>query len=138
MKSDVLGALAKRFIMGLVLLMTLPVFAAEHGGGGAAAGPEPMSFVVNIGKSAEALRFLQVAMVLEYATPEVAIRFTEIKPKLQHRIILMLSSEEIVNLQTVKGKQDLQARIAKDLNALVGETEETGIKEVFFTNFILQ
>ena len=137
MKSDVLGALAKRFILGLVLLMTLPVFAAEHGGG-AAAGPEPMAFVVNVGNSAEALRFLQIALVLEYASPEVAVRFTEIKPKLQHRIILMLSSEEIVNLQTVKGKQDLQARIAKDLNALIGETEETGIKEVFFTNFILQ
>ena len=137
MKSDVLGALAKRFIMGLVLLMTLPVFAAEHGGGGAA-GPEPMAFVVNVGNSAETLRFLQIAMVLEYASPEVAVRFTEIKPKLQHRIILMLSSEEVANLQTVKGKQDLQARIAKDLNALIGETEETGIKEVFFTNFILQ
>ena len=137
MKSDVLGALASRFIMGLVLLMTLPVFAAEHGGG-AAAGPEPMAFVVNVGNSADALRFLQIALVLEYASPEVAVRFTEIKPKLQHRIILMLSSEEIVNLQTVKGKQDLQARIAKDLNALIGETEETGIKEVFFTNFILQ
>jgi flagellar basal body-associated protein FliL len=41
-------------------------------------------------------------------------------------------------LHTVKGKQDLQARIAKDLNTLVGETEETGIKEVLFTNFILQ
>jgi flagellar FliL protein len=137
MKSDVLGALAKRFILGLVLLMTLPVFAAEHGGG-AAAGPEPMAFVVNVGNSAEALRFLQIALVLEYASPEVAVRFTEIKPKLQHRIILMLSSEEIANLQTVKGKQDLQARIAKDLNTLVGETEETGIKEVLFTNFILQ
>jgi len=137
MKSDVLGALAKRFIMGLVLLMTLPVFAAEHGGGGAA-GPEPMAFVVNVGNSAETLRFLQIAMVLEYASPEVAVRFTEIKPKLQHRIILMLSSEEVANLQTVKGKQDLQARIAKDLNTLVGETEETGIKEVLFTNFILQ
>ena len=137
MKSDVLGALAKRFILGLVLLMTLPVFAAEHGGGGAA-GPEPMAFVVNVGNSAETLRFLQIAMVLEYASPEVAVRFTEIKPKLQHRIILMLSSEEVANLQTVKGKQDLQARIAKDLNTLVGETEETGIKEVLFTNFILQ
>jgi len=137
MKSDVLGALAKRFILGLVLLMTLPVFAAEHGGGGAA-GPEPMAFVVNVGNSAETLRFLQIAMVLEYASPEVAVRFTEIKPKLQHQIILMLSSEEVANLQTVKGKQNLQARIAKDLNTLVGETEETGIKEVLFTNFILQ
>lgn len=137
MKFDVLGALAKRFILGLVLLMTLPVFAAEHGGGGAA-GAEPMAFVVNVGNSAETLRFLQIAMVLEYASPEVAVRFTEIKPKLQHRIILMLSSEEIANLQTVKGKQDLQARIAKDLNTLVGETEETGVKEVLFTNFILQ
>lgn len=134
MKSVVLGALAKRFILSLVLILALPAFAAEHGGGGA----EPMAFVVNVGNSAETLRFLQVAMVLEYADPEVAVRFAEIKPKLQHHIILMLSSEEIATLQTVKGKQDLQARIAKDLNALIGETEETGVKEVFFTNFILQ
>jgi flagellar FliL protein len=137
MKSVVLGALAKRFILSLAVIGALPAFAAEHGGGGAA-GPEPMAFVVNVGNSAETLRFLQIAMVLEYANPEVAVRVAEIKPKVQHQIILMLSSEEVANLQTVKGKQDLQARIAKDLNALVGETAETGIKEVLFTNFILQ
>jgi flagellar protein FliL len=137
MKSVVLGALAKRFILSLAVIVALPAFAAEHGGGGAA-GPEPMAFVVNVGNSAETLRFLQIAMVLEYASPEAAVRVAEIKPKVQHQIILMLSSEEVANLQTVKGKQDLQARIAKDLNALVGETAETGITEVLFTNFILQ
>lgn len=137
MKSVVLGALARRFILSLAVIVALPVFAAEHGGGGAA-GPEPMAFVVNVGNSAETLRFLQIAMVLEYANPEVAVRVAEIKPKVQHQIILMLSSEEVANLQTVKGKQDLQARIAKDLNTLVGETAETGITEVLFTNFILQ
>lgn len=137
MKSVSFWLLAKRFILGLAVIVAFPAFAAEHGGGGGG-GAEPIAFVVNVGSSAETLRFLQIAMVFDYASPEVAARIAELKPKVQHQMILMLSSEEISSLQTVKGKQDLQARIAKELNTLIDETAETGVKEVLFTNFILQ
>ena len=132
-----LGSLAKRFILSLFIIMARPVFASEHGGGGAA-GPEPMPFVVNVGNSVETMRVLQVTIVLEFATPEASRRLAEIKPKVQHHIILLLSSEEIASLQTIKGKRELQERMVNDLNGLIDETVETGVKEVFFTSFIIQ
>ena len=136
MKRMNLGWLVGRVFLSLLLLTALPAFASEHGGG--ASGPEPLPFVVNVGNSVETMRVLQVTIVLDFASPEVAHRVSEIKPKVQHRIILLLSSETIENLQTVKGKQDLQAKISKELNGLIEEQAETGIKDVFFTNFILQ
>ena len=77
-------------------------------------------------------------MVFEFAKPEATQLIAERKPKVQHRIILLLSGEDIGSLQTVKGKQELQEKIVKDLNGLIDETVETGIKEVFFTSFIMQ
>jgi flagellar FliL protein len=127
----------KRFVLTLLIAVALPAFAAEHGGGGAA-GPEPMQFTVNIGNSVATMRVLQVTIALDFATPEAGHRIAELKPKIQHRIILMLSAEESGTLQTTKGKQDLQERLAKELNGLIGETEKSGIKDVFFTNFIIQ
>ena len=127
--------------LGLLFLLPLAfcpsVQAAEHGEGGAGA-PAPMQFTVNVGQTLEDLRILMVSIVLEYATPEVAQRFTAIKPKLQHRIILLLSGETPGNLLSSKGKQELQERIAKDLNSQLDEDAKTGITEVLFTDFIVQ
>ena len=101
-------------------------------------GPEPMLFTVNVGNSVETMKVLQVTIVPDFANPEAAHSLAEIKPKVQHRIILLLSSEEIASLQTVKGKQDLQGRLVKELNRLIDETVDTGVKDVFFTSFIIQ
>lgn len=124
------------FILTLFVITALPAFAAEHGG--AAAGPEPMQFTVNIGRSVDTMRMLQVTIVPEFAQPEAAHRFAELKPKVQHRIILVLSGEESENLLTTKGKQALQEQLVKELNGLIDEKPETGVTDVFFTGFIIQ
>lgn len=128
----------KRFIVTLFIVTVWPAFAAEHGAASGAAGPEPMQFTVNIGSSVQTMRMLQITIVLEFAKPEAAHRFAEIKPKVQHRIILLLSSEASETLQTTKGKQDLQERLVKELNELIGETPKTGVTDAFFTGFIIQ
>lgn len=97
-----------------------------------------MQFTVNIGDTGSAGKFLQVTMVLEFANPEAEHHLTERKPKVQHRIILLLSGENVASLRTLKGKQELQERIADDLNQLIDETVKTGVKEVLFTDFIIQ
>lgn len=126
----------KRMITIAFITAAWPVLASEHGG--EAAGPAPMQFVVNIGNSVATMSILQVAIVLEFATPEAEHRLARIKPKVQHRIILLLSGEDVASLQTTKGKLELQERIIKDMNSLIDETAETGVKEVFFTSFIIQ
>lgn len=115
----------------------LPVLASDHGGGGAA-GPAPMKFTVNVGNSLSQMRYLQLEIVLEFAKPEAGQHLATMMPKVQHRIILLLTSEEIANLQTTKGKLELQERIAGNLNELLEETPKTGVKEVLFTSFIIQ
>lgn len=122
--------------LALALLAGLaqPAFAGDHGGGA----PEPMKFTVNVGDPASGGRFLQVEMVFEFATPDVAHHLAEHKPKVQHHIILLLTGEELASLQTVKGKLALMEKIVEEVNHVLHETVKTGVKEVLFTNFIIQ
>lgn len=128
--------LARPLLLAALLLTS--VTATASGGGGESAAPEAMTFTVNVGKTVEEMRILQVKIVLEYATPEAAHRFAEIKPKVQHHVILLLCGEEVSSLLSSEGKQSLQERIAEDLNKVLDETTKTGIQEVLFTDFIVQ
>jgi flagellar FliL protein len=130
-------SLLRRLIQAALIIAVFPVFASGGGGGGGG-GPEPLQFTVNIGNSTSVMRFLQVTMVFELGSPEVGVHLAALKPKAQHQIILRLTSEEVANLQTTKGKQALQENIAADLNKLLGETSKHGVKEVLFTSFIIQ
>lgn len=129
-------SLARRFALAFFVMAAVPAYANDHGGGGGGA-PQPLLFTVNIG-GASAMKFLQVEMVFEFAKPEAEHHLAELKPKVQHRIILLLSSEELASLQTTKGKLELQERIVDDMNKLLDETVKTGVKEVLFTRFIIQ
>ena len=97
-----------------------------------------MQFVINIGKTATTARVLMVKVVLDYANPEASTRFGQIKPKIFHRIILSLSDQDPAVLLTAKGKVDAQNSIVDDLNAVLKENRKTGVKDVFFTDFIVQ
>lgn len=110
--------------------------ASEHGGSDKPAGFEPLLFTVNVGEAVD--RYLQVTMAFDTAAPEVAAHLAAIKPKIQHRIILMLCSESVDTLRTAKGKTDLQERIRTEVNELIDEKPKSGVRDVFFTNFIIQ
>jgi len=127
--------LIKRAVAILFVVGVASAWAGEHGG---VATPQPMQFIVNIGTSMATTRVLLVTIVPEFAHADAALRLAAIRPKVLHRIILVLSSEEVGILQTLKGKQDLQERLVTELNGLINETRESGVSEVFFTNFIIQ
>ena len=58
-----------------------------------------------------------------------------------HNPLLTQWLQELLNvptLQTTKGKLDLQERLVKEMNGLIDETAETGVKEALFTRFIMQ
>lgn len=127
----------RRLALIFLIATAAPLYASDHGGG-APGGLGPLQFTVNIGSNAAAMRYLQVEMVLEFASPEAAMHLAAMKPKIQHRIIMLLTGEEIASLQTTKGKLELQERIVDDLNSITGDTVKTGIKEALFTSFIIQ
>jgi flagellar FliL protein len=129
---------ARQLALILSIGAALPLYAIDHGGGAAAGGLGPLKFTVNVGDTGSTMRFLQVELVLEFASPEAAQHMAAMKPKVQHRIIMLLTSEDIATLQTTKGKLELQERIADDLNALTGETVKTGVKEALLTSFVIQ
>jgi len=132
-------SLLPRLIFAFFLAVLLPsqaVFANDHGGG--ASGPEPLKFVVNLGDPARGGKYLQVQMVFESAGPEVDHELALMKPRIQHELILMLSSGDANKLLTLQGKKDLMVEIIDAVNHLLHETEKTGVKDVFFTSFIIQ
>lgn len=128
---------ARQLALILSIGAALPLHASDHGGA-AAGGLGPLKFTVNVGDTGSTMRFLQIELVLEFASPEAAQHMAAMKPKVQHRIIMLLTSEDIATLQTTKGKLELQERIADDLNALTGETVKTGVKEALLTSFVIQ
>lgn len=121
----------------LVSMLVLPVAQAnDHGGG--ASGPEPLKFTVNVASPNGVGRYLQVEMVFETAHPEAGQMIASLKPKVQHQIILLLSGENVDHLRTRQGKHELVEKIIEAVNKVIDETEKTGVKEVLFTNFIIQ
>ncbi len=124
-------AFAATLLMALALFSSLPALASDHGGGGA---PEPMVFTVNLGKE----NYLQFGLIFEAASPEAAHLLASNKPRIQHKIILMLSDKDSANLRTLQGKKALIEEIIELSNHVIDETEKTGVKEVLFTKFLIQ
>lgn len=123
-------------ILFLGWLTPLPVAFASSDAG--AAGPEPYKFIVNLGDPMNGGKYLQVQMVFDGATPEINHDISAHKPQIQHALILLLSSAEASKLMTLQGKKDLMAEIIETVNHLLHEDEKTGVKDVYFTSFIIQ
>lgn len=121
-------------LLGVGVVCANSAYANEGGG---PVGPTPMKFVVNLGNPALDGHMLAIEMVLEGAA-EVAGAVNMYKPKVQHEIILLLSSEDANKLRTVEGKTSLGEKIKEVVNKVLKETEKTGVKEVLFTNFMIQ
>lgn len=126
-----IAALCCAFVLAMPLAQ-----ASDHGG--AAAGPEPLRFTVNVAGENAVGKYLQIELVFETAHPEAAQAIATLKPKVQHQIILLLSGENADHLRTREGKRELMEKIIEVVNKVIDENEKTGVKEVLFTNFIIQ
>lgn len=100
--------------------------------------PEPMEFVVNVGKGRDDARILRIAIVLEYADDEVSLRLSGYRPKLMHQILLVLSQQTSELLLSSKGKLELKQQIVRSINDMFRETEKTGVRDALFTDFLMQ
>jgi flagellar FliL protein len=125
----VIAFLASMLVV-LALLLPVPVLAGDHGGGA----PEPMVFTVNLGTE----NYLQFGLILEPAAPEAAGAIAAYKPRIQHEIILLLSSKEVAKLRTLAGKKELIEELVELANHAIHEDEKTGVKEALFTQFLIQ
>ena len=132
------GALAVGKLLLAALLAVAPLPSSASGAKTDDAVQKPMSFLVNIGHSPASMRLLQAGIVLDYANEAAAAHFGAVRPKVMHHILLLLCDNEADAVLSVKGKLDLQERIGASLNEVFGESRRTGVRDVFFTDFIVQ
>ena len=82
--------------------------------------------------------FLAASMELKLAEPEAQRLLSERLPEVKNLILITLSANTPDALSTVEGKLALAQKLRDDLNALIDQDEDTGIVDVFFTQFIIQ
>ncbi len=123
----------KTLIMTCLLVLTslapFPALAGDHGGGG----PEPVVFTVNLGSTA----YAQFGLLFETGSPEAAHEVVVYRPKIQHRIILLVSDKNEAHLRTLAGKKELAEEIVEEVNHIIHDDRKTGVKEILFTKFLI-
>ena len=145
----IVGAL---FLVGSSVAVGLLAFPdAEPTGDGAseeATPVEPLAVVlsplpqilVNLVDS-KGLRLLQATITLELETKDATAttaRFGEIMPKVQDRLIKILSSMSSTDIDGGTSKEFVQTRIKDHLNLGVIREEEFTVTDVYFTEFVIQ
>jgi flagellar basal body-associated protein FliL len=82
-------------------------------------------------------RFVKVGVCLELRTKDLAKQIDESKSKLQHQLILILSSKDVETLTSPAGKALLLDEIKKSMIAQLELTNED-IPNIYFSEFIVQ
>jgi flagellar protein FliL len=82
-------------------------------------------------------RFVKVGISMELGSKELLKELEENKSKLQHLLIIILSSKDIETLNSTEGKILLQEEIRKAVIKELELTEEE-IPEIYFSEFIVQ
>jgi flagellar FliL protein len=82
-------------------------------------------------------RFVKVGISMELESEKLLKELEESKSKLQHLLIIILSSKDIDTLNSIEGKVLLQEEIKKAVIKELDLTEEE-IPEIYFNEFIVQ
>lgn len=115
---------------------TVPALASESAA--AAKTPDPMEFLVNIKRNNTDDGMLRIAIVLEYADNRLAAHFQRFRPKLMHRILLVLSEYGSDVLLSTKGKIELKRQIVNEINQTFRDTDPSAVKDALITEFLIQ
>lgn len=82
--------------------------------------------------------FLAASMELKIAEPDAQRLLSERLPEVKNLVLMTLSAQTPESLATVEGKTALAQKLRDDLNTLIDQDEESGVADVFFTQFIIQ
>jgi flagellar basal body-associated protein FliL len=84
---------------------------------------------------------LQSTWSVELTATDVAAatsKFTEWLPRVQDQMIKVISSYRSVELEGASNKEFVQTRIKDSLNSTVFKAEDAKVRNVFFTEFVVQ
>jgi flagellar FliL protein len=91
-------------------------------------------FIVNLINN-NANRYLKCKISLELDSPELQQEIDKKLPAIRDRIINILSSKTVEEIQTAKGKEKLKEEIKRKINEILTIGE---IRHVYFTEFVIQ
>ncbi|MBC3908319.1 flagellar basal body-associated FliL family protein [Undibacterium sp. NL8W] len=132
--SPVLLCLALSLQSGLLLAAPENKAASASASAGAPTA-KLEAFVVNLSSTE---RYLQLSMALQIASAEVNDKIKMFMPKVRHTLILLLSSKDSEQLQSLDGKHQLMEEIKSGVNKTLELKERDGVTDVFFENFVIQ
>lgn len=95
-------------------------------------------FVVNL-QPEDGEQYLQIQFTLQVPTLEQVELIKANMPKVQSRVLLLLSAKRASELTTPEGKQQLSKELIASINEPFAEKgEPQKVSDVLYTNFIIQ
>lgn len=96
------------------------------------------TFTVNLQPDPDE-KFLQLDLSLQVKTPEEEAALKGQMPAIRDRILLLLSSKQASQINTLEGKQALSKELLEEINKpLTEKGKPLKVKGVFFTSFVIQ
>ncbi len=124
-------------ILTLILLGLISTVNAESSANSSYFSIEP-PIVVNI-YHPKRIKFLQVDTQVKVIDSTVIDAIELHQPAIRHAMIVLISSQNINEMRTVKGKEKLRKEALETIKKVLKEkTGKEGITELYFTGFIIQ
>ena len=91
-------------------------------------------FVVNL-KDPKVKRYLKAKLALEITKEDYKTELAARLPQLRDTILLHMSSKQVGDVETVKGKTKLKKELVAKINRVLKNSE---IRNLYFTQFVIQ
>ncbi|MBD3182019.1 hypothetical protein GF312_06995 [Candidatus Poribacteria bacterium] len=82
-------------------------------------------------------RIMKMGISLEVSSKKMIEGVEKIKPKLQHQLIIILSSKDLDLISSAEGKSSLQEEIKTAFSELL-DSSEGSLLQVYFSEFVVQ
>ena len=99
--------------------------------------PLSPAFVINF-KQNGAIHYLQLSLQVMAYEQEVIDKVDANDPAIRNELIMLFSNQDYDALGTLEGKEKLREDARVAVNKVIKMTPESGVKEVFFTAFVMQ
>lgn len=83
-------------------------------------------------------RYLQLSMQVMAHEQDVIDKVELNMPAVRNQLIMLLSAQDFEQLASQEGKETLRSDVRAAINEAVKFSEDEGVKEVFFTAFVMQ
>jgi len=84
-------------------------------------------------------QLFQISLALMASTQETVDALTKHQPMIQNNVLLLMGKSDPRELKTLEGKTQLRQAILEEVNRVLERmTGDDGVKEVFFTTFVMQ